>query len=38
MSLSAGFVKYANNIYADGYDSPNECPVYDTKNMMVRLQ
>ena len=28
---SAGAVKYANCFSAEGQDSPNECPVYDTE-------
>ena len=31
MAQSAGAVEYTDCIFADGYDSPNECPRYDTK-------
>ena len=28
---SAGAVEYTNYIFAEGLDSPNKCPGYDTK-------
>ena len=31
MTESAGTVEYTNCISSDGYDSPNECPEYHTK-------
>ena len=31
MAQSAGAAKYTDCISAEGYDSPNECPGYDTK-------
>ena len=31
MAQSTGAVVYTDYISAEGYDFPNECPVYDTK-------
>ena len=31
MAQSAGTVEYTDCFSAEGYDSPNECPVNDTK-------
>ena len=31
MAQSAGAVEYTNCIFAEEYNSPNECPRYDTK-------
>ena len=31
LTQSAGAVEYTDSISAEGFDSPNECPRYDTK-------
>ena len=31
MTQSAVAVEYTDCFFAEGYDSPNECPAYDTK-------
>ena len=31
IAQSVGTVEYTNHISAEGKDSPNECPLYDTK-------
>ena len=34
----AGSVEYTDCISSEAYNTPNECPGYESKNMMVRFQ
>ena len=38
MAQSPGAAEYSDFVSAEGQDSPNECPVYDTKKWVLRLQ